>query len=92
MAVRTHEPVEFSRPADELSCIVGGLFESLDPPCGVSGSRADVLTIFGRVRGSGERAVLRVLPDRCIYTGPPEALEAVLDRPCPEKEAYRCER
>lgn len=51
MEVRTHEPVEFSRPAGELSCIVGGLFESLDPPCGVSGSRADVLTIFGRTWG-----------------------------------------
>lgn len=23
MEVRTHEPVEFSRPVDELSCIVG---------------------------------------------------------------------
>lgn len=81
------ERIEFSRPAGELSCIVGNLFAELDPPCGVSGCRADVLTIFGRVRSSGERAVLRVLPDRCIYTGPPEALEAVLDRLCPEKEA-----
>ena len=84
--------IEFSRPMSEVSCIVGNLFAELDPPCGMSGGQKDVLTIFGRVRGSGERAVLRVLSDRCIYTGPPEALEAVLDRLCPEKEAYRCER
>ena len=44
-----------------------------------------MLTIFGRVRGSGERAVLRVLSDRCIYTGPPEALEAAMRGHCPEK-------
>lgn len=79
------ERIEFSRPADELSCIVGGLFESLDPPCGVSGSRSDVLVIFGRTRSSGEQAVLQVYADRCVYTGPPEALEAAMRGHCPEK-------
>ena len=82
------ERIEFSRPAAELSCIVCNLFEALEPPCGVSGGRDDIIVVFGRTR-SGEHAVLRVLPDRCIYTGPPEALEAALNGRCPE--GWRCE-
>ena len=79
------ERIEFSRPAGELSCIVGNLFAELDPPCGVSGSRGDVLTIFGRTRTTGVHAVLRVYADRCVYTGLPEALEAAMGGSCPEK-------
>ncbi len=82
------ERIVFSRPAAELSCIVGSLYESLEPPCGVSGGPDDVITLFGQTH-TGEHAVLRVLPDRCIYTGPPEALEAVLTGRCPE--GWRCE-
>lgn len=82
------ERIVFSRPAAELSCIVGSLYESLEPPCGVSGGPDDIITLFGQTH-TGERAVLRVLPDRCIYTGPPEALEAALNGRCPE--GWRCE-
>lgn len=79
------ERIEFSRPAGELSCIVGNLFAELDPPCGVSGSRGDVLTIFGRTRATGGHAVLRMYADRCVYTGPPDDLEAAMGGSCPEK-------
>lgn len=82
------ERIEFSRPAGELSCIVGNLFAELDPPCGVSGGRGDVLTIFGRTRADGGHAVLRVYADRCVYTGPPEALKAAMGGHCPEE--WRC--
>ena len=80
-----NDRIEFSRPIGELSCIVGNLFAELEPPCGVSGSRSDVLVIFGRTRSSGEQAVLQVYADRCVYTGPPEALEAAMRGHCPEK-------
>ena len=77
--------IEFSRPWPELSCIVGTLFEALDPPCGISADRGCVLTLFGKVRGSDETAVLRVYRDRCKYTGPPSALKAAMGGRCPEK-------
>lgn len=42
------ERIVFSRPAAELSCIVGSLYESLEPPCGVSGGPDDIITLFGQ--------------------------------------------
>lgn len=68
-----------------MSCIIGTLFAELDPPCGVANASQNALVIFGKVRGSDERAVLRVLQDRCIYDGPPDVLETVLNGKCPEK-------
>ena len=83
----TPERIEFSRPAGELSCIVGNLFAELKPPCGISAGADDIITVFGQTH-SGKKAVLRVLRDRCVYTGPREDLEAVLNGKCPER--WRC--
>ena len=80
------EMIVFSRPADQLSCIVGNLFAELDPPCGISSGQGCLLVLFGRVRSTGETAVLRVFQDRCEYTGPPGPLDKVLNGHCPEKE------
>lgn len=78
--------IRFSRPWPEISCIAGNLFAELDPPCGISGGRADVLTIFGRARAGGEKIVLRIGMDgSCVYTGPPGLLTAALNGRCPEK-------
>lgn len=77
------ERIEFSRPASELSCIVGNLYESLEPPCGISGGPDDIITLFGQTH-KGEHAVLRVLADRCVYIGPRDALESVLNGKCPD--------
>lgn len=75
----------FSRPWPELSCIIGTLFESLDPPCGISGGHGCMLVLFGKVRGSSETAVLQVYQDWCKYMGPPGALKAAVGSCCPEK-------
>lgn len=79
------EEIVFSRPWPELSCIIGTLFESLDPPCGISGWQGCMLILFGKVRGSNETAVLQVYQDRCKYMGPPGALKAAMRGHCPEK-------
>ena len=83
----TPERIEFSRPAGELSCIVGNLFAELKPTGGLCAGADAIITVFGQTH-SGKKAVLRVLRDRCVYTGPREDLEAVLNGSWPER--WRC--
>jgi len=74
--------IAFSRPADELSCIIGNLFATLQPPCDVKMS--DALVICGMTH-SGSYARLIVKKDCCIFQGEPADLVAVLNGRCPER-------
>ncbi len=74
--------VEFSRPAEEMSCIIGNLFTSVEPPCDFGCTPG--LVICGMTH-SGKHGMLTVLSDRCTFCGDPKDLEAVLDGHCPER-------
>ena len=74
--------IAFSRPADELSCIIGNLFATVQPPCGFNES--DALVISGMTH-SENYARLIVKKDRCIFQGEPSDLAAVLNGRCPER-------
>lgn len=76
------EEVTFSRPADELSCIIGNLFVALEPPCDL-GCSTD-LVICG-ITHSQNYGRLTVKSDRCIFYGRPEDLDAILNGHCPER-------
>ncbi len=76
------EEVVFSRPADELSCIIGNLFAELKPPCGF-GSSGD-LVICGTTH-SGNDGRLVIVGDHCIFCGQAEDLSEVLNGRCPER-------
>ena len=72
--------VEFSRPADEISCIIGNLFAQLQPPCDLE--RSTDLVICG-VTHAGNYGRLIVKSDRCVFNGEPEDLDTVLAGKCP---------
>ena len=72
--------IEFSRPAGEVSCIIGNLFETLDPPCDL-GRSAD-LVICG-VTHAQNYGRLTIKKDRCVFYGEPEDLDAILNGDCP---------
>lgn len=57
----------------ELSCMVGNLFAELEPPCDVP--FAPGLTLCG-ITPAGNRAVLLVHRDFCIFRGEAGDLEA----------------
>lgn len=80
------DEVVFSRPADELSCIIGNLFGELKPPCG-SGSGGD-LVICGTTH-AGNYGRMVITGDHCIFCGKAEDLTTVLNGRCPEG---RCRR
>lgn len=74
--------ITFSRPADELSCIIGNLFATVQPPCDVKENAA--IVICGMTH-SNTYARLIVKNDRCIFYGEPSDLAAVLNGRCPER-------
>lgn len=79
------EEILFSCHPSELSCIVGNLFATIEPPCGYH--RSDELTIYGTTP-DGSPALLVIKGDRYLYCGPPDALETARNGSCPER---RCE-
>ena len=80
------EHIEFSCPPSELSCIIGNLFVSLEPPCKYV--RSTHLMLCG-ITHSGNSGRLTVLGDRCPFYGLASDLEAARNGPCLER---RCDR
>ena len=76
------EEVVFSRPADELSCIIGNLFIELKPPCDLE--CGGHLVICGTTN-SGSYGRLTIEEDRCTFYGRQEDLTAILMGRCPER-------
>lgn len=72
---------KFSRPADELSCIIGNLFEGFEPPCGYQCD--DALVICGMTRNQNYGRLI-VKRDHCIFIGDEEELNKVLNSRCLE--------
>lgn len=79
------EEVVFACRNDELSCIVGNLFVSIEPPCDFEHS--EDLTICGTTH-SGKIGRLIIKGDRCLFYGSSEDLRAARNGPCIER---RCE-
>lgn len=79
------EEVVFACRPEELSCIVGNLFVSIEPPCDYE--RSANLTICGTTH-SGSSGRLIIAGDRCLFYGPPDDLKAARNGLCPER---RCE-
>lgn len=73
---------KFSRPADELSCIIGNLFEGFEPPCDFQCDNA--LVICGMTHNHRYGRLI-VKSDHCIFQGDTEDLEQVLKGRCPER-------
>lgn len=74
--------ITFSRPADEMSCIVGNLFQTLQPPC-FCRNRTD-LVIMG-ITHSLRYGKLIIKNDHCIFYGEPADLDEVLNKACVER-------
>ena len=77
------EEIIFSRPADEVSCIIGNLFSAIQPPCDLESSTDLVVCGMTHAQNYG---TLVVKSDCCIFNGEPEDLEAVLNGRCPERK------
>jgi len=77
------EKIEFSCPPDELSCIIGNLFQGLDVPCDLVNSRS--LAISGRTNGGGIAGLI-IYKDRCTFFGNPQELESVRIGQCLERK------
>lgn len=71
---------EFSRSAGEVSCIIGNLFATVEPPCDLG--RSTDLVICG-VTHAQNYGRLTIKKDRCVFYGEPEDLDAVLNGACP---------
>lgn len=68
-------------PPGELSCLLGNLFQNLEPPCGV---REDCTLAICGYTHSGKYARMLISKDRCTFIGDPGDLAAVRDRRCLE--------
>lgn len=77
------EEIIFSRPADEISCIIGNLFSAITPPCDLR--RSTDLVICGMTHAQNY-GTLTVKSDCCIFIGEPEDLAAVLNGQCLERK------
>lgn len=75
----------FAFKPDELSCMIGNLFISVEPPCGYT--RTEDLTICGTTF-SGNHGRLVVKGEYGIFYGLRSDLEAVRNGKCIER---RCE-
>lgn len=76
----------FSCKAEDLSCLVGNLFQTIKPPCEFE--RNPHLTICGETV-TGKPGRLVILGDRCLFFGDPADLAMVRNGVCIER---RCER
>lgn len=80
-----NELINFSLPAEKLSCFVGNLFTELEPPCSKE-HFSDGLILCGRTP-AGREAMLLIGSDRCTFIGNAEDYNAARNSPCP---ARRC--
>lgn len=76
-----NEIINFSLPAEKLSCLVGNLFAELEPPCDQK-LDPDGLTLFGRTV-AGREGMLLICRDRCTFIGDPEDLNDARNGKCP---------
>ena len=79
------EEIMFSRPPNELSCIIGNLFMSVEPTCDLCDhGRTTDLVITG-ITHSQNYGRLTIKTDCCIFYGKPEDLAAVMTGRCPNE-------
>ena len=76
----------FAVKNSELGCIIGNLFEGLEPPCDIVPS--ENLIIRGRTF-AGNKCALTIHNGYCEYEGNEEDIKAVIDGKCPERRCMR---
>ncbi len=76
-----NELINFSLPAEKLSCLTGNLFAELEPPCDKQYD-PEGLMLCGHTP-SGREAMLLICRDRCTFIGDPEDLKAARNGKCP---------
>jgi len=72
---------EFSVPHAQLSCLIGNLFDELDPPCSEPDD-PEALTLYGRT-SSGREAMLFIYKEHCLFVGDPADLDIARNGRCP---------
>ncbi len=78
--------IEFSRPPNELSCIIGNLFERLEPPCRTCDLRSSTYLVLNGLTYNMNYGRLTIKSDRCVFEGEPDDLAPLLNgRNCPER-------
>lgn len=80
-----NELINFTLPAEKLSCFVGNLFAELEPPCEKQ-QYPDGLILCGRTP-AGREAMLTIGRGRCTFIGNAEDYNAARNGRCP---ARRC--
>lgn len=78
-----NELVNFSLPAEKLSCLVGNMFAELEPPCDQN-LDPDGLILCGRTK-AGREAMLLICRDRCTFIGAADDLNAARNGRCPNR-------
>lgn len=73
---------KFSRPAGELSCVIGNLFAGLNPPCEFNAGGA--IVVCGKT-WSGSDGRLVIEKDRCTFYGETQDIETAMSGRCPER-------
>lgn len=80
------QTVEFSRSPSELSCIIGNLFERLEPPCRTCDLRSSTYLVLCGITHNQNYGRLTIQSDRCVFEGKPEDLAPLLKgHICPER-------
>lgn len=79
---------EFSVPPAQLSCLIGNLFDELDPPCSEPDD-PEALTLYGRT-SSGREAMLFIYKEHCLFVGDPADPDIARNGRCPNSR--RCGR
>lgn len=80
------QTIEFSRSPNELSCIIGNLFERLEPPCRTCDLRSSTHLVLCGVTHNQNYGRLTIQSDRCVFDGEPGDLAPLLNgHNCPER-------
>lgn len=77
---------EIRRSKNELSCLIGNLFDTIEPPC--VAEHIGEIVITGTTR-SGKKALLAITEDAFFFDGDPEDLIMVTTKTCPHKGECR---
>ena len=66
---------KFSRPPEELTCIIGNLFTELRPPCNMN--RPDLALVLYGITYSGNPGILVIRKSECEFAGSGKDAEVI---------------
>ena len=71
-------------PKNELNCVIGNLFEGLEPPC--DNSDNDIVIRWKSF--TGEKCTLIIRENYCEFYGNEKDIDTILNSKCPERHRY----